>query len=83
MIRIEIDIQQEGGQISITSRTGTHKEEEVTKGEKQVTKNIQEMIAVMLRELSLVIPGSKIATTKEDVETLRGLEGLDFKEDKL
>jgi hypothetical protein len=79
MIRINIDIQEhKNGKVSIESQVGTHKEAGVTALETEVASKIKEVLTVLMTSICSLMPDSQIATNEEDVETLRGLEDLEF-----
>ncbi len=78
MIRIRIDVLEKDGKASVSTNIGTCKELEATELEKQITSDLRELIVIMMTELANTIPGSKLATSQEDVETMRSIEDLNL-----
>ncbi len=83
MIQIKIDItEMKTGRIALELLVGKKKAEPATKGETQVACHLKTIMAMIVAELADMIPGSSIAVGEEDVETLRGLENLEFEKEK-
>ncbi len=79
MIQIKIDVEQmKSGRVAVELQTGLSKKRPATDSEKNVAGQLKGMIAVIVSEIASMCPGSSVAMGADDVETLKGLENLDF-----
>lgn len=79
MVQIKLDIEQmKSGRVAIELLVGNCKKNPMTKAESQVACQLKALIAMIISDVASMIPGSSIAVGVDDVETLKGLENLDF-----
>lgn len=79
LIQIKIDVEQmKSGRVAVELQTGLSKKRPPTESEENVASKLKGMIAVIVAEIASMCPGSSFAVGAEDVETLRGMENLEF-----
>lgn len=79
MIQIRLDIKEEkSGRVSVAARVGVCKKTETTKSETEIAGKVSDMVKELMVKLATVLPDAKLATSEEDVETLKSLEDIDL-----
>ncbi len=79
MIQIQIEIKQgKSSRVSIAARVGVCKKTATTKSEKEIAGKVSELVRELMAKLATTLPDAKLATSEEDVETLKSLEDIDL-----
>ena len=80
MAQLKIDIEKmKSGRIAVELSTGLCKERPMIEAEAQIAYKIKGILAIVITDIANMTPGSSLAVGEADVETLKGLESLDFK----
>jgi hypothetical protein len=67
------------GTIAVELLVGNSKKRPMTTAESQVAVRLETVIAMIIADFASMIPGSSLAVGADDIETLKGLENLNFK----
>jgi hypothetical protein len=67
------------GTIAVELLVGNSKKRPMTTAESQVAVRLETVIAMIITDFASMIPGSSFAVGEDDIETLKGIENLNFK----